>query len=185
VSFDAVPGTRGRRVTTIRGPVGRWLTRLVVKGIRRTGKVPILGFNAVALTTIGAKSGLERTTPVCPFPGKDGSWLIVASAAGGRKNPAWYHNIAAHPGQVQIEAAGQKTAVVAEQLHGVERDQAWRRIITTTGPRYAKDADKTDRQLPIIRLVARAEKPHSQERPAPGPGPHARTRLNGMNRHET
>jgi hypothetical protein len=111
VSFDSVSGTRGRRVTTIGGPVGRWLTQLVINGIRRKGKVPILGFNALVLTTIGAKSGLERTTPVGSFPGKDGSWLIVASAAGGRKNPAWYHNIAAHPGQVQIDAAGQKAAL--------------------------------------------------------------------------
>ena len=156
MSFDAVPGTRGRRVTTIGGPVGRWLTQLVVNGIRRTGKVPVLGFDAVVLTTIGARSGLERTTPVGLFPSEDGSWLIVASAAGGRKNPAWYHNIAAHSGQVQIEAAGQKTAVIAEQLHGVDRDQAWQQI-TTAAPRYAKDADKTDRQLPIIRLVARSE----------------------------
>jgi hypothetical protein len=53
-------------------------------------------------------------------------------------------------------AAGQKTAVIAEQLRGVDRDQAWQQI-TTAAPRYAKDADKTDRQLPIIRLVARSE----------------------------
>lgn len=162
MSFDAVPGTRGRRVTTIGGPIGRWLTQLVVNGIRRTGKVPVLGFDAVVLTTIGARSGLERTTPVGLFPSEDGSWLIVASAAGGRKNPAWYHNIAAHPGQVQIEAAGQKTAVIAEQLHGADRDQAWQQI-TTAAPRYAKDADKTDRQLPIIRLVARSENPARHE----------------------
>jgi deazaflavin-dependent oxidoreductase (nitroreductase family) len=139
------------------------MTQFIIKRIRRKGKVPILAFDAVVLTTIGAKSGLERTTPVCPFPGNDGSWLIVASAAGGRKNPAWYHNIAAHPGQVQIETAGQKTAVVAEQLHGAERDQAWHQI-TTAAPRYAKDADKTDRQLPVIRLAARAENlAHEQE----------------------
>jgi len=156
VSFDTTSGTRGRRVTTIGGPVGRWLTQQVMNGIRRNGKVPILGFNALVLTTVGAKSGLERTTPVGSFPGKDGNWLIVASSAGGRKNPAWYHNIAAHPGQVQIDTAGQKVAVVAEQLHGAARDEAWRQI-TTAAPRYAKDAKKTDRQMPVIRLVARAE----------------------------
>jgi deazaflavin-dependent oxidoreductase (nitroreductase family) len=149
-------------VTTIGGPVGRWLTRLVVSGIRRTGKVPVLGFDAVVLTTIGARSGLERSAPVGLFPSEDGSWLIVASAAGGRKKPAWYHNIAAHPGQVQIEAAGQKTAVIAEQLDGADRDQAWQQI-TTAAPRYAKDAAKTDRRLPIIRLVARLGNPAWQE----------------------
>jgi deazaflavin-dependent oxidoreductase (nitroreductase family) len=159
VSFDTPSGTRGRRVTGIGGPVGRWLTRQVINQIRRrNGKMPILGFNALILTTVGARSGLERTTPVGSFPDKNGSWLIVASWAGARKNPAWYHNIAAHPGQVQVDTAGQKVGVVAEQLHGPERDQAWRQIIAAA-PRYAKDAKKTDRQLPVIRLVARTENP--------------------------
>lgn len=143
-------------MTGIGGPVGRWLTHQIIKQIRRrNGKMPILGFDVLVLTTIGAKSGLLRTTPVGSFPLQDGSWLIVASAAGGRKNPAWYHNIAAHPDQVQVDTCGQKTAVTAEQLHGTERDEAWRQI-TTAGPRYAKDAAKTDRQLPVIRLAARA-----------------------------
>jgi deazaflavin-dependent oxidoreductase (nitroreductase family) len=56
-----------------------------------------LGFDALILTTVGAKSGTERTNPVGCFPGKDGSWLIVASVGGAARNPAWYHNIAAHP----------------------------------------------------------------------------------------
>lgn len=155
MSFDAASGTRGRRLTGIGGPVGRWLTRWIIGQIRRHGKMPILGFSALVLTTIGARSGLERTTPLGSFPGQDGSWLIVASAAGGRKNPAWYHNIAAHPDQVQIDTGGQNVAVVAEQLHGAERDEAWQQI-TSAAPRYAKDAAKTDRQLPVIRLVARS-----------------------------
>lgn len=143
-------------MTGIGGPVGRWLTRQIINQIRRrNGKMPILGFDVLVLTTIGAKSGLLRTTPVGSFPGHDGSWLIVASAAGGRKNPAWYHNIAAHPDQVQVDTSGQKVAVTAEQLHGTDRDEAWRQI-TAAGPRYAKDAAKTDRQLPVIRLVAQA-----------------------------
>jgi len=152
MSFDAPTGTRGRRVTTVRGPVGRWLTRQVINGIRRTGKVPILGYDAIVLTTVGAKSGLERATAVGSFPEDSGGWLIVASAAGGRKNPAWYHNLVAHPGHVWIDAAGTRVAVVAEQLHGAERDQAWQRI-TAAAPRYANDARKTDRQLPVIRLT--------------------------------
>jgi deazaflavin-dependent oxidoreductase (nitroreductase family) len=57
-------------------------------------------------------------------PGQDDSWLIVASAAGAARNPAWYYNLAAHPDQVWIETAGRKAAVTAEQLHGAERDEA-------------------------------------------------------------
>jgi deazaflavin-dependent oxidoreductase (nitroreductase family) len=97
----------------------------------------------------------ERITPVGWFPGPDGSWLIVASAAGAKRNPAWYCNLAAHPGQVQIEVEGRKVAVTAEQLHGAEREQACRQI-TTAAPRFAKYQIKTDRELPIIRLVPRS-----------------------------
>ena len=93
-----------------------------------------LGFDALVLTTIGRKTGAERTTPVGRFPGKDGSWLIVASAAGAPRHPAWYYNLAAHPDKVQIEMAGRKIAVTAEQLHGVEREQAWQQITAAVPP---------------------------------------------------
>jgi deazaflavin-dependent oxidoreductase (nitroreductase family) len=76
-------------------------------------------------------------------------------------NPAWYYNIAAHPDRVQIELDGRKIPVVAEQLHGAERDQAWQQI-TTTAPRFAQYEQKTDRELPVIRLVPRSgvQAPH-------------------------
>jgi deazaflavin-dependent oxidoreductase (nitroreductase family) len=65
--------------------------------------VPGLGFDALVLTTIGRTSGLERPTPVGWFLGQDDSRLIVASAIGAARNPAWYDNLAAHPDQVWIE----------------------------------------------------------------------------------
>jgi deazaflavin-dependent oxidoreductase (nitroreductase family) len=112
--------------------------------------------NALVLTTIGRNSGVERTTPVMGWaPGEDGSWLIVAAANGGARNPAWYHNIAAQPDKVQIETPGRSVAMIAEQLHGTERDQAWRQIAAAS-PRFAKYQQKTDRELPIIRLTPRS-----------------------------
>ena len=135
--------------------MGRWLTKRAINRIRRKGKAPGLGFNALVLTTIGRKSGVERQTPVGWFPAKDGSWLIVASAAGAARNPAWYHNLAAHPDQVWIETPGRKVAVTAEQLHGAERDEAWRQI-TTAAPGFAQYQKATDRELPVIRLTSRS-----------------------------
>jgi deazaflavin-dependent oxidoreductase (nitroreductase family) len=108
---------------------------------------------ALVLTTIGSKSGIERSTPVNYFPGKDGTWLIVASAAGAKNNPAWYHNLAAHPDQVRIELDGQTHHVVAEQLHGIEHEEAWKMI--GSSKRFAQYQAKTDRELPIIRLAPR------------------------------
>ena len=70
----------------------------------------------------------------------------MASAAGAARNPAWYYNLAAHPDQVWIETAGRKATVTAEQLHGAERDEAWRQI-TAAAPRFAAYQKATDREL--------------------------------------
>jgi hypothetical protein len=45
-------------------------------------------------------------------------------------------------------------AVTAEQLQGPERDQAWNQIISAS-TLFAKYQKKTDRVLPVIRLVRR------------------------------
>jgi deazaflavin-dependent oxidoreductase (nitroreductase family) len=152
MSFDTRPGTRGARQPA--GSLMRWGNKMMAGRIRKGG-AKFLGFNALVLTTVGRKSGAERTTPVGWFPGPDGSWLIVASAAGAARNPAWYYNLAAHPDQVQIEVGGRKVAVVAEQLHGDQRAEAWQQI-TTAAPRFAGYQQKTDRELPIIRLMPRS-----------------------------
>jgi deazaflavin-dependent oxidoreductase (nitroreductase family) len=113
-----------------------------------------MGMQALVLTTVGAKSGTPRHTPVAYFSDGPDSWLIVASANGAAKNPAWYYNLAAHPNTVQIQIAGRTVAVSAEQLHGNARQQAWRQI-TSAADRFAKYEQKTDRELPVIRLHAR------------------------------
>jgi len=154
MSFDTTGGTRGGRQPA--GFAFRWGNKLMAGRVRK-GRAKFLGFDALVLTTVGRKTGAERATPVGWFPGEDGSWLIVASAAGATGNPAWYYNIAAHPNQVQIEVEGRKVAVTAEQLHGAERAAAWQQIITAA-PRFAKYQEKTDRELPIIRLVPRPER---------------------------
>ena len=151
MSFDTPAGTRGSSQTS--GPVQRRLDKLMATRLVR--KIfSTFGFDALVLTTIGRKSGTERTTVVCWFPGKDGSWLIVAAAGGTAGNPAWYYNIAAHPGKVQIEVEGRKVAVTAGQLHGAERAEAWQRI-TAASPQFARFQRKTDRELPVIRLMPR------------------------------
>jgi deazaflavin-dependent oxidoreductase (nitroreductase family) len=152
VSFDTHAGTRGARQPA--GLIVRSVNKVAAGRIRRKGG-KFMGFNALILTTIGRKSGAERTNPVGWFPGKDGSWLIVASAAGAAGNPAWYYNIAAHPDKVRIEVEGRTVAVAAEQLQGAERSEAWEQIVATA-PRFGKYQQKTDRELPVIRLMARS-----------------------------
>jgi deazaflavin-dependent oxidoreductase (nitroreductase family) len=154
MSFDSHNGTRGGWQPR-GGALPRWFNKTASNRLRRKGNGKTMGFDALVLTTIGAKTGAERSNVVGWFPGKDDTRLIVASANGGPRNPAWYYNLAAHPDQVKIEVAGRTIAVTAEQLHGPERDEAWQQI-TTAVPRFAGYQKKTDRELPIIRLATRA-----------------------------
>lgn len=146
MSFDTPKGSRGA--------LFRWMNTWAAGRPRRKGGT-MMGFNALVLTTVGRKSGIERSNPVGWFPGPERSSLIVASAAGGADNPAWYYNLAANPDKVQIEVDGRKIAVTPEQLYGTEREEAWRQI-TSAAPRFAKYEQKTDRLLPVIRLTERS-----------------------------
>jgi deazaflavin-dependent oxidoreductase (nitroreductase family) len=151
--FDTPTGTQGGRQPRA-GLMLQLLNKTAAGRFRRTGKM--MGINGLILTTIGAKSGAERTNPVGWWPSPDGSWLIVAAANGAARNPAWYHNIAANPDNVQIEVDGRTIGVTAVQLHGAERAQAWQQI-STAAPRFAQYQRKTDRELPVICLSPRSD----------------------------
>jgi deazaflavin-dependent oxidoreductase (nitroreductase family) len=155
MSFDTPAGTHGGRQPRT-GLMLRLINKNAASRFRRNGKM--LGFKGLNLTTIGARSGEQRTSPVGWWPGPDGSWLIVAAANGAAANPAWYHNLAAHPDNGQIVVDGRRVDVTAEQLHGAERAQAWQQIAAAT-PRFAQYQRKTDRELPVIRLVSAARIP--------------------------
>jgi deazaflavin-dependent oxidoreductase (nitroreductase family) len=143
MSFDGRNGTRGARQPS--GPFVKLANKLTMGRIRRKAG------GLLILTTIGRQSGQERQSPLRRFDG-DGHWLIVASAGGGARNPAWYYNLKAHPDRVRVEIGDVKTAVTAEQLHGDEYDAAWR-LITTQAPQFGAYQTKTDRAIPVIRLT--------------------------------
>jgi deazaflavin-dependent oxidoreductase (nitroreductase family) len=153
MSFNTPNGTHGARQPRA-GRLMRWFNGWNMKRIRQKGG-KIMGMDALVLTTVGRKSGAERSSPVAYFPDGNDAWLVVASANGAANNPTWYYNIAAHPDQVRVELAGRKVAVAAEQLHEQAREDAWRRIKKEL-PRFAKYEQQTDRELPVIRLQARS-----------------------------
>lgn len=144
MTFDGRNGTRGARQPG--GFMMKLANKMTMGRIRRNSSG-----NLLILTTIGRQSGEERQSPVRWFTDQDGARLIVASAGGAAKNPAWYYNLKAHPDQVWVQIGGQRTAVTAEQLHGAELDAAWGRI-TREAPQFAGYEKKTDRPIPVIRL---------------------------------
>jgi len=153
VSFEKPTGTRGARMPAALAPLIKWVNGLMADRIARTGKA-FGTMPALVLCTVGRKSGAQRRTPLAYIPDGDGAWLIVAAYAGAATNPAWYYNLAARPESVTIELDGVSRQVSATELHGSERELAWRKI-TSADKRFAKYQELTDRQLPVVRLTLR------------------------------
>jgi deazaflavin-dependent oxidoreductase (nitroreductase family) len=145
-------GTRGAK-----GPPSGVLGRAMMGVMRRIHRLTgskVGGRPLLYLSTVGAKSGERRAAVVMPFPEGDDAWLIVASRGGTADHPSWFYNLAAHPDQVEIETEGRKAAVTPQVLTGGERAAAWERI-TRERPNFAGYEEKTDREIPVIRLTAR------------------------------
>jgi deazaflavin-dependent oxidoreductase (nitroreductase family) len=152
MTFEKTPsGSYGQKMPPGAATLIKWLNPLMTGRARRRGG-RMIGINVLVLTTIGARSGHRRQTVLGYVPDGEGRWLIVATVGGMAANPAWYHNLAAHPDQLEIEVRGRTLAVTATQLSGAEREAAWQQAIAAV-PRFARFAAKTDRQIPIIRLI--------------------------------
>jgi len=113
---------------------------------------PFKGRPLLLLTTIGARSGEHRTTPMMYMP--DGDHLIVfASNAGAPKNPAWYHNLVAHP-EVTVEVGNETFDAIAIVTEGAERNRIWARTVERY-PFFAEHQAKTTRQIPVVAIERR------------------------------
>lgn len=75
------------------------------------------------LTTTGARTGKQRVTPLTYFTDR-GRAIVVASNYGGRRHPAWYHNVIRNP-RVTLAAGGYEGTFVGEEVTGAERDRLW------------------------------------------------------------
>jgi len=110
------------------------------------------GGHLLMLTTVGARSGEPRRSTLGYFPDANGNaWIIIGSAGGAAKNPAWVHNLAKNPDQVWVEIGNRKIKVKPEILKGQERAQAWQRVVAQA-PNYGSYETKTDREIPVVRL---------------------------------
>ena len=87
----------------------------IVEEFRSNGGVvggPFEGATLLLLTSTGAKSGQSRLNPLAYFD-VDGRIIIVGSKAGADTNPAWVHNLRAHP-QAHIEVGAEAYDVTAQ-----------------------------------------------------------------------
>ncbi len=114
---------------------------------------PFAGRTMLLLHTTGARSGEPRLSPLV-YVTVDGRMLIIASYAGAPSDPAWAHNLRAHP-QARIEAATPdgivEREVLARELPRDERDAVYPGVIAQA-PNFADYQSKTSRVIPIFEL---------------------------------
>src|SRR3954465_1550126 len=101
----------------------------------------------IVLTTLGAKSGKIRKTPLMRVE-HDGEYAVVASLGGAPKNPVWYYNIRAHP-RVELQDGEVTKEYDAREVTGDEKAVWWKRAVEAW-PDYAEYQTKTDRQIPVF-----------------------------------
>ncbi len=103
----------------------------------------------VLLTTVGARSGHPRTSPVTytTVSGAEG-WVLIASKAGAQAHPAWYHNLLANP-DVTIEVGAERYAARARVAEEPERSQLFEQRIAVM-PRFGGYVEMTNRVIPVV-----------------------------------
>lgn len=111
-----------------------------------------MGVPALLLTTIGSKTGKERTALLGGFPDGNDAWLIVGSKGGAATHPAWFINLAKHPDRVWAQVGNRRMKVNVQSLQGTEREQAFARVVAVA-PQYEGYLKKTDREIPVVRLT--------------------------------
>jgi deazaflavin-dependent oxidoreductase (nitroreductase family) len=110
---------------------------------------PLAGANVLLLTTIGAKSGEPRISPLGYT--RDGDrWVVVGSNSGSANDPAWLANIRANP-LVTVEVGTESFAAEATITTGDERQRLWD-AHTTAIPAFAQYETMTQRQIQVVAL---------------------------------
>jgi deazaflavin-dependent oxidoreductase (nitroreductase family) len=108
------------------------------------------GKPVILLTTVGAKTGKIRKTPLMRVE-HGGEYAVVASLGGAPKHPVWYHNIKAHP-RVELQDGPINQEYEAREVSGDEKAVWWQRAVEAW-PDYAEYQTKTDRQIPVFVLT--------------------------------
>jgi deazaflavin-dependent oxidoreductase (nitroreductase family) len=129
-----------------------WNTAIIEEFRANGGKVggQFEGGDLLLLTTRGARTGAAHTTPVA-YVRDDDRLVVIASAAGAPRNPAWFHNLRANP-DVTVEVGTSKFQATASEALPTERDTLWNRMVEVM-PGFADYQKQTDRLIPVVILT--------------------------------
>jgi F420H(2)-dependent quinone reductase len=115
-----------------------------------TAGTDLNGMPVILLTTVGAKTGSLRKTPLMRVE-HDGQYAIVASLGGAPKNPVWYYNVVKNP-RVELQDGDVTGDYDAREVSGDEKAAWWERAIAAY-PDYADYQKRTERQIPVFVLT--------------------------------
>jgi deazaflavin-dependent oxidoreductase (nitroreductase family) len=107
------------------------------------------GRRLVLLTTIGARSGQPRTTPLA-FTRDGDHYVVIASKAGSPTHPDWYHNLLRNP-IVTLETGEEMFQARARVAEGEERERLYQAQAALM-PNFAEYQRRTARQIPVVVL---------------------------------
>ena len=111
------------------------------------------GASIVLLHTIGAKSGVERISPVMYFMDGD-RYVVIASAGGAPKHPDWYYNLLAHS-EASIEVGTEKFSVIAAETSEPERTRLYK-IMESRWHSFTEYKHQTSRIIPVFTLTSKS-----------------------------
>lgn len=110
---------------------------------------PFKGRPLLLLTTIGARTGEARTTPL--VYSRDGNRIVVIASMGGApKHPAWFLNLSANP-EVTVELGRERFQARASIPEGAERDRLYAQQAAQM-PAFDEYQQKTTRRIPAVVL---------------------------------
>ena len=81
----------------------------------------------VVVTSVGAKTGFLRKTPVIRIE-HQGEYAVLASNGGSAAPPHWYYNLKKNP-HVELQDGGTKKDYLAREAAGAERAVWWERAV--------------------------------------------------------
>ena len=128
-------------------------TKIIAEFRANRGRVggPLAGTPMILIHHTGAKSGIERVTPLACSHQPDGRLAIVAANGGSPHHPDWYYNLKANP-TITVEVGTQTFTAVAEQLDGTVRAELWPKLVAES-PTIGEHQAKTTRQIPVFLLT--------------------------------
>ena len=126
-----------------------------IGGNWRVGSAFPHGVPVLLLTTLGRKSGAQRTTPLLYL--EDGERVILVASQGGMpKHPLWYLNLSANP-EVEVQIGKNVRAMRARDATPEERQVFWPRLVEMY-PDFASYQSWTERVIPVVVLEPRPDR---------------------------